>query len=458
MPTINLPAGSSTQLEPRPAHQHHLRSFAVDAYLGIAVTLVIVSIWCFKPRRRSSTPSSASYGSQPDVKEIKASLCCAKLVRPELTEGSYPKESSQYLVLATPSSVNELSHPLSSAYTKVPRASEHLQAMDGHDKGQLSDRSDPEATASLAVNKKAKSTSSSKYEACLWPQASSSVSMTGSSTPDRLRKHMPPPKTSTSTEGTTSSGSTSREEGRGKEHLQTQHRQIDGIGTSTAESLSYDGVQRQDDGLHGVSVGEPRLHFTRPPPPPPLTPPTLDKTAFAFQDRRPTYAASVPRGLDVSFIHQPNPDYIGHTSSVDILSSSPAEATGIPRRRSYTKSVPVGIPIPTSSFSSSTATTVTSSSAFSPSSYPSSSPLFPPPPPVPQDYQFVGGHVGHRASVGNQHQDEIEVHGEIISVTDDDGHGWQRHTQVYGGGVCLACLANGGGFYGPNVPLEDRRY
>jgi hypothetical protein len=51
------------------------------------------------------------------------------------------------------------------------------------------------------------------------------------------------------------------------------------------------------------------------------------------------------------------------------------------------------------------------------------------------------------------------VQGEIISVVDDAGHGWKRHTRVYGGGVCLACLASGGqgGFYGDRVPLEDRR-
>lgn len=44
---------------------------------------------------------------------------------------------------------------------------------------------------------------------------------------------------------------------------------------------------------------------------------------------------------------------------------------------------------------------------------------------------------------------------------DDSGAGWKRHTRVYGGGVCLACLASGGnhggGFYGENVPLDQRR-
>lgn len=54
---------------------------------------------------------------------------------------------------------------------------------------------------------------------------------------------------------------------------------------------------------------------------------------------------------------------------------------------------------------------------------------------------------------------DISVRGEIISVLDDSGAGWTRHTRVYGGGVCLACLAadSGGGTYGDSVPMEDRR-
>jgi len=55
-------------------------------------------------------------------------------------------------------------------------------------------------------------------------------------------------------------------------------------------------------------------------------------------------------------------------------------------------------------------------------------------------------------------EEQIDLHGEVISVTDDAGHGWKRHTRVYGGGVCLACAAaEQGGFYGDKVPLEDRR-
>jgi hypothetical protein len=55
--------------------------------------------------------------------------------------------------------------------------------------------------------------------------------------------------------------------------------------------------------------------------------------------------------------------------------------------------------------------------------------------------------------------EEVDIHGEAISVMDHAGHGWKRHTRVYGGGVCLACAAadEEGGFYGDKVPLEDRR-
>lgn len=456
MPTINIPAGSSTQLELRPAHHYHLRSFAVHAYLGIAVTLVIVTIWRFKPRRRSSTISSANYRSQSDVKDIKGSFGPAKPVRSEIAEVSKP-ECGLYQVLATPPSVSYPPHSLSSTCTKGPGTFGDQQAMDGHDKGRLSDSSDPESASSRAVSKKPKSASTSRHEAYLWPQANYSASMTRSSTPDQLRKHTPSPKTSGSIDGTANPSSRKGEKGWGKGRLHAPH-QMDGIGASSMGSLSYDDLQTQDNRSRVLSLGEPRLHFTRPPPPPPLTPPSLDKTAFALQDRGPAPSASISAGSGISFIHQPNPDYTGHTSSADILSSSPTEVTAVPRRRSYTKSVPIRIPTPSGNPSSSSGITFTTPSAVSLSSCAPSSPVLPPPPPVPQGYQFVGGHMGHRPSVADQHHAEIKVYAEIISVTDAEGDGWRRHTQVYGGGVCLACLANGGGTYGPNVPLEDRRY
>ena len=197
--------------------------------------------------------------------------------------------------------------------------------------------------------------------------------------------------------------------------------------------------------------------FSRPPPPPPLTPPAFSATVFPFEERRRSSAVSIPPELDATFIHLPNPDYAGDSTSTDAYGSSPRSTAGTPRRRSYTKSVPAGIPIPTATASSSTET-MTSAETFSPSSYPPTSPLLPPPPPgheFPYQYEFVGGPGGPGIV---ESEEQIDLHGEVISVTDDAGHGWKRHTRVYGGGVCLACAAaEQGGFYGDKVPLEDRR-
>ncbi|KAL2136953.1 hypothetical protein VTI74DRAFT_11135 [Chaetomium olivicolor] len=220
----------------------------------------------------------------------------------------------------------------------------------------------------------------------------------------------------------------------------------------------------------GVESTIPR-HFTRPPMPPPMTPPSLSSAVFPFEARRPDYAASIPPALDTTFIHQPNPDYGASSTSTDALSSSPQSTSAIPRRRSYTKTIPIGIPTttPSSTETMTTCTTTANASTFSPSSYPPTSPLLPPPPPgeipsAPPEYEFVGGPGGPGIFLSQQ---EIDLQGEIISVIDDAGHGWKRHTRVYGGGVCLACLAAGekyggvegagGGFYGERVPLEDRR-
>ncbi|KAK4657505.1 hypothetical protein QC762_214130 [Podospora pseudocomata] len=210
-------------------------------------------------------------------------------------------------------------------------------------------------------------------------------------------------------------------------------------------------------GFSGFDLSTPR-RFSRPPPPPPLTPPTRSDNRFPFEDRHIGYAASIPPELDASFIHQPNPAYSGMSTSDDVLNSSPQTADPIPRRRSYTRTVPIGIPVPgtTPAYS---AEAMASGTAFTPSSYPPTSPLLPPPPPgpdAPSEYVFVGGPGGPGVVLSDQ---EIDLHGEIISVMDHSGHGWKRHTRVYGGGVCLACLAaeDQGGFYGDTVPLSDRR-
>lgn len=206
----------------------------------------------------------------------------------------------------------------------------------------------------------------------------------------------------------------------------------------------------------GFDLTDTRQFMARPPPPPPpLTPPALSSTIFTFEDRRPSYPHSVSAELDTvntaaSFIHQPNPDYMGSSSSASDPKSSPV--LSLPRRRSYTKALPIGMPI----HASSAAADVSSSSpeagvdSFSPSSYPPTSPLLPPPPPGQHETAFDKTDPTGR---------EIDLQGEIISVMDDSGAGWKRHTRVYGGGVCLACIAagGGGGFYGDKVRPEDRR-
>ena len=82
-----------------------------------------------------------------------------------------------------------------------------------------------------------------------------------------------------------------------------------------------------------------------------------------------------------------------------------------------------------------------------------------------QQAQSLSAQQTEQQEQDHHQQQEIEVQGEIISVLDGNGHGWTRHTRVYGGGPCLACrLARErdptipGGFYGENVPVEERRY
>lgn len=168
--------------------------------------------------------------------------------------------------------------------------------------------------------------------------------------------------------------------------------------------------------------------MSRPPPAPPLTPPELSTAVFTFDDR--------PRPGEDSFIRQPNPDYMSSTANTVLPDNS--ASTSVTRRRSYNKTLPIGVPVPQSSQGMSDAADLT----FSPSSYPPASPLLPPAPP-------------------NAGTVEIGVQGEIIGVLDSEGAGWTRHTRVYGGGVCLACAASGGnhggGFYGATVRPEEMR-
>lgn len=192
-----------------------------------------------------------------------------------------------------------------------------------------------------------------------------------------------------------------------------------------------------------------RFTLSRPPPPPPLTPPEMSPSIFTYDERRRSFTSGVSE-LDASFFEQPNPDYMSFTSTGTSTATQNTRTTRsfpTPRRRSYTKILPIGVPPPLTGriFDEAEVT-------FSPSSYPPTSPLLPGPPPIYGEIRYD--------EVTKQ---EILVQGEIISALDDLGAGWKRHTRVYGGGVCLACAASGddghhGGFYGENVLPEEKRY
>ena len=177
--------------------------------------------------------------------------------------------------------------------------------------------------------------------------------------------------------------------------------------------------------------------MSRPPRPPPLTPPALAMGNFTFEERRLSTSVSVVGDVDVGFFDQPNPDYLSSSDSSSTAPDTKQTTPATPRRKSYTKMLPISAP--------QVVTDVNMDHhnlSFSPSSFPSSSPILP-----------LAPHASFEAK-------EVDVKGEIISLTDESGAGWKRHTRVYGGGVCLACMANGGqhgGFYGENVRPEDRR-
>ncbi|KAK2595450.1 hypothetical protein QQS21_006860 [Conoideocrella luteorostrata] len=182
----------------------------------------------------------------------------------------------------------------------------------------------------------------------------------------------------------------------------------------------------------------PRQFITRLPPAPPLTPPELSSAVFNI-------APGQHHAID-SFMHQPNPDYMDSTTSA--VSQLDSASPTAPRRRSYHRMMPLGIPTPQQSFKPDMDSATAS---FSPSSYPPTSPLLPPPPPG----------AAEPFDDGQAQQQEVDVKGEIISALDNEGAGWTRHTRVYGGGICLACAAaggkHGGGFYGATVTPEEMR-
>ncbi|KAI6784051.1 uncharacterized protein J7T54_004597 [Emericellopsis cladophorae] len=203
------------------------------------------------------------------------------------------------------------------------------------------------------------------------------------------------------------------------------------------------GTPRRNTGGPGAGDGMLRQLIARPPPAPPLTPPELSSTVFAFENRPHSPSRD-------SLIHQPNPDYISLSASGPACSPDATAASAQPKRLSYSRTIPIGVPITRQSSASE------SDTYFSPSSYPPSSPLLPPAPPTGMTARLDTDEPSPARTR------DIELRGEIVGILDGQGVGWTRHTRVYGGGPCMACAAAGrahgdGGFYGPNVMPEEMR-
>ncbi|KAJ2988728.1 hypothetical protein NUW58_g3830 [Xylaria curta] len=206
-------------------------------------------------------------------------------------------------------------------------------------------------------------------------------------------------------------------------------------------SQSSGSREKRKENLQAPTDGTDELRNTqtRSSPPLSLTPPVLPTTFFSLQDRRLSVAASSHGDFDPTLNHGVNLDTSSSEPSTTILSNVKASSP-MPLPKPYTKIFPSD---PLQSSSSTDAEMEDTSSTFAPSSFPSSSPILP---------------LAPHAALESRH---LGVGGEIVSVIDDSGADWKRHTRVYGGGVCLACMASGGnhgGFYGENVPLDQRRY
>lgn len=191
--------------------------------------------------------------------------------------------------------------------------------------------------------------------------------------------------------------------------------------------------------------------MSRLPVPPPLIPPELSTSIFTYDGH------GRIRGDRDSFLHQPNPDYLAaspRTSPQTLASDSPLTT----RRRSYNMMLPMTTPLSTPSRSGPghagqdpalpSFHPVKSASLASASPSSLSLPSLPP----------SSSSSGSAAQEGERSW-EIGVRGEIISVLNENGAGWTRHSRVYGSqDICPACAASyGGGFYGATVPPEDMR-
>lgn len=257
------------------------------------------------------------------------------------------------------------------------------------------------------------------------------------------------------------------------------------------------------DSVPAIDAGSSRrrrfeLNLTRPPAPPALAGENAVYLAYrtSFETRMlpGEYAQSVPAGLGTTGAgitrpadgQGPEPDYnaaafspppgtSGLTSMVSplrVISSQGIYSRGHSSRPMTAPAIQMPQEADGQVIDTNRGAQPSADYAFTSSSYPSASPLLPPPPST-MDEQFdlanimfpgagaVDGGV-RVVPAGHVHcHDEgglTDAQGEFVGVFDDSAAGWKRHTRVYGGGVCLACAAaGGGGFYGARVRPEDKR-
>ncbi|KAK0629495.1 hypothetical protein B0T17DRAFT_615260 [Bombardia bombarda] len=492
MPSIRLPPDSNVAFDSPPSGLHFpeaFRNYIYFALVAVAITLAVSKAFLSLPeivssrirtssnkhqhhllQNSTSQEPAALYSREQTVVSLRnptrtrASKNSSSLILGNQQRGKKPcqKGVSQQPVIAAADVLLGSRTGLFGPPCQVP-------AMDEDDTSQMKDHSWSALTTSRGVSTNADiradtehPTDPSSSDTGSWSNSRSR----GGRSPRSLPQHPSTRHNSGSSDGASGQGFMGK--GEGKESAESHSSWTDTAQGATwsdeimASQLggSFDGSgSSRDVGFADVDYTT-SAHFYHDTRPPPLSP--QGGSTFLFQDRHPSYAISIPPKLETSYIHRANPSsYFTASTSTDILSSSPRSTTDTPRRRSSTKRVSVGIPIPNATSASSSTETMTSGVTFSPSSYPPTSPLLPPPPPgyeVPYNYQFVGGPGRHGLSSA---QHDMELVDAATSVTHDAaGHCWQRHTRVYGGGVCLACLAateGEGGFYGDKVPLADRR-
>ncbi|KAI1110313.1 hypothetical protein F5Y14DRAFT_366234 [Nemania sp. NC0429] len=205
-----------------------------------------------------------------------------------------------------------------------------------------------------------------------------------------------------------------------------------------SQSPSHRQKYQEELGARKADTDELRNFKAQPPKLISPTPPVLSTTFFTLQDRRLSVAASTHGDFDPTLSHGTNSD---SNSPESMMTTAPHARASSPTslRKSYSKAFPLD---PHQLGFSADAGTEDAPLAFAPSSFPSSSPILP---------------LAPHAALESR---EVDVAGGFVSAMDDSGDVWKRHTRVYGGGVCLACMASGdshGGFYGDNVPMDQRR-